>query len=65
MGLDTVGRIVRNHHGEIQVTSHPGDTRFQVYLPLTQPKSTPVGVTEEWNDAANLLTPEPDTKSIS
>ena len=65
MGLDTVGRIVRNHHGEIQVTSHPGDTRFQVYLPLTQPKSTPVGVTEEWNDAANLLTLEPDTKSIS
>ncbi len=41
LGLDTVCRIVRNHHGEIRVTSHPGDTRFQVYLPLMQPKTSP------------------------
>ena len=41
LGLDTVGRIVRNHHGEIRMTSQPGDTRFQVYLPLTQPKAQP------------------------
>jgi signal transduction histidine kinase len=39
LGLDTVCRIVRNHHGEISVSSHPADTRFQVYLPITQPKA--------------------------
>jgi signal transduction histidine kinase len=41
LGLDTVCRIVRNHHGEIRVTTQPGDTRFQVYLPITQPKGQP------------------------
>ena len=39
LGLDAVCRIVRNHHGEIRVSSHPGDTRFRVYLPITQPKA--------------------------
>jgi len=39
LGLDTVCRIVQNHHGEIRVDSHPGDTRFQVYLPVTQPQA--------------------------
>jgi signal transduction histidine kinase len=39
LGLDTVCRILRNHHGEIRVTSQPGDTRFRVYLPVTQPKA--------------------------
>jgi signal transduction histidine kinase len=39
LGLDTVCRIIRNHHGEIRVSSHSGDTRFQVYLPITQPKA--------------------------
>jgi signal transduction histidine kinase len=34
LGLDTVQRIVKKHQGNIQVTSQPGDTRFQVYLPL-------------------------------
>ena len=34
LGLDTVQRIVRKHQGNIQVTSQPGDTRFQVWLPL-------------------------------
>jgi signal transduction histidine kinase len=38
LGLDTVCRIVRNHHGEIRVLSQPSDTRFQVYLPIAQPK---------------------------
>ena len=41
LGLDTVDRIVRNHHGEIRVSSNPGDTRFQVYLPITQPRTQP------------------------
>ncbi len=35
LGLDTVYRIVRKHHGEIRVKSQPGDTCFQVRLPLT------------------------------
>jgi signal transduction histidine kinase len=34
LGLDTVQRIVRKHRGNIQVNSKPGDTRFQVSLPL-------------------------------
>jgi signal transduction histidine kinase len=34
LGLDTVQRIVKKHGGTIQVTSNPGDTRFQVWLPL-------------------------------
>jgi len=34
LGLDTVQRIVKKHHGSIQVISKPGDTRFQVWLPL-------------------------------
>jgi signal transduction histidine kinase len=64
LGLDTVSRIVRNHHGEIRVASHSGDTRFQVFLPLTQPKSVVVGAKVEENDAAILLTPGPDTTPI-
>jgi signal transduction histidine kinase len=63
LGLDAVGRIIRNHHGEIRVTSRPGETRFQVFLPLTQPKSPAVG-TMEGDDAGNLLTLGPDTKPI-
>ena len=37
LGLDTVQRIVKKHRGNIQVTSELGDTRFQVWLPLSQP----------------------------
>jgi signal transduction histidine kinase len=37
LGLDISFRIVVNkHHGDIRVTSVPGDTRFQVLLPVTQ-----------------------------
>ena len=36
LGLDTVQRIVKKHQGSIQVSSKPGDTRFQVWLPLAQ-----------------------------
>ena len=36
LGLDTVKRIVRKHRGNIQVDSKPGDTRFQVWLPLAE-----------------------------
>lgn len=44
LGLDTVYRIVRKHHGEIRVTSEPGNTCFQVRLPLTL---SPMNSTEE------------------
>ena len=39
LGLDTVQRIVRKHRGNIQVHSKPGDTRFQVWLPLAEARS--------------------------
>ena len=35
LGLDTAQRIVRKHRGSIQVRSKPGDTCFQVLLPLS------------------------------
>jgi len=34
LGLDTVQRIVKKHRGNIQVDSEPGNTRFQIWLPL-------------------------------
>jgi signal transduction histidine kinase len=38
LGLDISYRIVvRRHHGDIRVESKPGDTRFQVRLPVQQP----------------------------
>ncbi|WP_435303950.1 ATP-binding protein [Streptomyces phaeoluteigriseus] len=40
LGLDISWRIVVNkHHGSLQVESAPGDTRFQVLLPLTAPEA--------------------------
>jgi signal transduction histidine kinase len=39
LGLDTVQRIVKKHRGNIQVESKPGDTRFQVRLPLAESSS--------------------------
>jgi signal transduction histidine kinase len=39
LGLDTVQRIVKKHRGNIQVTSSPGNTRFQVWLPLADTAS--------------------------
>ena len=34
LGLDTVYRIIRKHHGSINVSSHPGYTCFRVRLPI-------------------------------
>jgi signal transduction histidine kinase len=39
LGLDTVQRIVRKHRGDIHLSSSPGDTRFQVWLPLAESAS--------------------------
>ncbi len=36
LGLDTVQRIVKKHRGNIQVNSKPGETRFQIWLPLSE-----------------------------
>ncbi|HKV93313.1 MAG TPA: ATP-binding protein [Candidatus Angelobacter sp.] len=36
LGLDTVQRIVRKHKGSVQVTSKPGNTCFQVWLPVAE-----------------------------
>ena len=36
LGLDTVQRIVKKHQGNIQVDSKPGQTCFQIWLPLSQ-----------------------------
>ena len=41
LGLDTVQRIVKKHRGTIQVSSRPGDTRFQVWLPLAKGQPRP------------------------
>ena len=40
LGLDVSWRIVTNRHGgDLRVVSEPGDTRFQVRLPLTEPSA--------------------------
>lgn len=36
LGLDIVQRIVRTHQGDIRVNSRPGETSFQVRLPLVR-----------------------------
>ena len=37
LGLDVSWRVVVNrHHGDLRVESEPGDTRFQIRLPLTE-----------------------------
>ena len=41
LGLDTTMRIVRRHHGAIELKSQPGDTRFRVRLPIQQPQASP------------------------
>ena len=37
LGLDAVSRIVLKHGGNVRLESQPGDTRFQVRLPLSRP----------------------------
>jgi len=44
LGLETVHRILQEHSGEITVQSVPGDTRFQIRLPLPS-GATPSGAT--------------------
>ena len=45
LGLDISWRIVVNkHHGDLTVTSVPGDTRFRVRLPLHRPANGTAGL---------------------
>lgn len=39
LGLDTVYRIVKNHHGDVRFESQPGETRFVVRIPLAKSKA--------------------------
>jgi signal transduction histidine kinase len=41
LGLDTAMRIVQKHHGNIELKTKPGDTKFIVRLPIKQPKIPP------------------------
>jgi len=41
LGLDVVNRIIKNIRGQINVTSVPGDTRFQVRIPIQSPVQSP------------------------
>ncbi|MBE9586370.1 GHKL domain-containing protein [Mucilaginibacter sp. JRF] len=36
MGLDVVSRIIQQHNGTVKVKSKPGETEFEVCLPLNQ-----------------------------
>jgi signal transduction histidine kinase len=38
LGLDVVNRIIKNVGGHIRVTSVPGDTRFQIRIPIQAAK---------------------------
>lgn len=41
LGLDTVYRIVTNHHGQVSFESRPGETRFKVRIPFSNSKEAP------------------------
>jgi signal transduction histidine kinase len=48
LGLDISWRIIVNkHHGDLRVESTPGDTRFQVRLPIEQIEQIRPGRTEQ------------------
>ncbi|HHX18512.1 MAG TPA: GHKL domain-containing protein [Clostridium sp.] len=36
LGLDIVARIIKNHSGNIEVSSKPGKTTFSVYIPIEE-----------------------------
>jgi signal transduction histidine kinase len=36
LGLDAVSRIVRKHRGNVRFETKPGDTCFQIRLPIEQ-----------------------------
>ncbi|MFJ3514009.1 ATP-binding protein [Streptomyces sp. NPDC090131] len=66
LGLDISWRIVvSKHHGSLQVESVPGDTRFQVLLPLTAPEpETEAGPGAGTDNATATETP-PETATAT
>jgi len=42
LGLEIVKRIINRHGGTIRVDSKPGETRFEIRLPIRQPTAPPV-----------------------
>lgn len=36
LGLDIVTKIIKNHSGQIKVSSKPGKTTFSVYIPIKE-----------------------------
>ncbi|MFD7136314.1 ATP-binding protein [Streptomyces sp. NPDC059894] len=62
LGLDISWRIVVNkHHGSLQVESVPGDTRFQVLLPLTAPRPDTALETDPDTAAGSDTADDPET----
>jgi signal transduction histidine kinase len=62
LGLDISWRIIVNkHHGDLRVESVPGNTRFQVRLPLVAPERTPEGMAVPAGVAPSGARPEPVT----
>jgi signal transduction histidine kinase len=57
LGLNTVQTIVRKLGGNLQVTSEPGDTRFQIWLPWADPREPG----EQLDSAVTLQDPEEGT----
>jgi signal transduction histidine kinase len=58
LGLDISWRIVvAKHHGDLRVESSPGDTRFQVRLPLAQHEEPP----QEQQETGAQLEAQPGT----
>src|SRR4029453_7444390 len=55
LGLDISYRIVvRRHHGDIRLQSTPGDTRFQIVIPINPPAAKDiVGVPKKLVDAVD------------
>jgi signal transduction histidine kinase len=58
LGLDIAWRIVVNkHHGDLRVESVPGDTRFEIRLPI-QPEAVPAESALEAPVQADPIQPE-------
>jgi signal transduction histidine kinase len=65
LGLDISYRIVvRVHHGDLRVESRPGDTRFQVRLPLTAPDQEDPGPADGADDTNTVDTKTVDTNTV-
>jgi signal transduction histidine kinase len=57
LGLDISWRIVvKKHHGDLRVESEPGDTRFQVLLPMTVAEPDPTVLPEPPAELAGPVT---------